>query len=256
MKVIFSAGFLFFLGATACRNADDADNGSDVNVANANKKIADAPTEYVTKSTVYLQIQKKFGCSAVIVGKSRILTAKHCVDTSRASDVEVVFGVDLERAVAILPVRNLRLHQSSDLATVDLTGALPSGFKPVPIFAPQSSQLVAGKQAVVAGYGYVGGKDANNPLGKVQFLRWGYVNFDAWYAQFTSEDGYVFRSVLRWLPGQAGSMLCYGDSGGPMFANFNGAWGLVGVNSMTEKGCVTGGYTSDPRPNIAWINGG
>ena len=253
----------------ACKPASP---DSDLMIAKPNPSIKNAPTTHVVKSTVFVG-NSVGGCSGVIVGNRRILTAQHCI----GENLYVYFGNDLKVAADFakankrLPenVRagiNPRVHRDFDMATFDLKGDIPSGFQVVPIHSTQTS-LRKNQQGVAAGFGLTGITAEGKTTGDSRFLRWGYLSFDKWNKEQRLQSGqlpsflswvqipgtYVkLPNNLSWSPGDGGSMVCAGDSGGPIYAKLgNDLWGLLGL--ATNADCKTNAVAIDVRSYQGWI---
>ena len=227
---------------------------SQVNVFRHQQSVSGSPTPYLTTSTVFIRTPGGEQCTGSIVSSTRIITAHHCsVDGLNGSAYTLEFGTDIANMSVKMRGRGVvRQHPDSDIATIDFERPLPSGYSPVPIL-PENT-LKKGDRVVVAGFGVT----AERPDGGYQpprYLRWGYMMFNNWKAQINlplrSGGMQSYRSVLEFLPDDRGTVVCSGDSGGPVYAQHNGAWGLAGILSASD--CANRSSSADPRPNVTWI---
>ena len=249
----FESAGVFCLVLSGCRNAATPSHFA---IHNAEPNLDNSPTLYVANSTVGLVAPDGSTFSGAIVSNTRILTAVHCIhDFVEASQYTINFGSVVSNAVSLHGVGKVRRHPMSDLGTIDLEAPVPAGFLPVPVLPANS--LKAGQNVVAAGFGSTGPNSEGVYEGANTVLRWGWLTFEAWHAEVSlaSPGGpnKIYRSVLSFVPGENGSNICLGDSGGPLYAQVDGSWGLTGVNSGVDGDCNSSALASDPRANSSWI---
>lgn len=188
-------------------------------------------------------------CSAVVLDRTTVLTAAHCVSGSpdyrvhwRGTDGKPVLREPA--AIAIHPgyakdAAKAR-KRSIDLALIRLAEPLPPQFKPVTLSAapPRS-----GDQLTVAGYGLA---SENDPVTGGTFRA----------ARLSVIEPFGPSTILVWLtdpatgPKAAGSGACTGDSGGPIFDE-GGALMAITVYAegpgQTHCGALTQGLLVAPQ---------
>lgn len=256
LKMLVMFAFLVVFGCGRSVVAPDGlgpespSSDSQLSIAHPEPTIRTAP-EIVKSSTVLLDMAYTY-CSGTIVSEERILTAAHCVkDLHDAQEIIVRFGPDVsDMRYGRLGRNQPKVHPKLDLAVVQFAGGVPSGYRVAPIFSADV-RLYSGDEVILAGYGKTEAELENY----AEYLRWGTTNFVTFLEQIDYSDGQQFRSILKFVDNVGQSATCGGDSGGPMFREVNGKWGLTGVISGGPRDCHLYGETlaADPRPNHTWI---
>jgi secreted trypsin-like serine protease len=196
-------------------------------------------------------------CGSSLVAPQYILTAAHCVDGAKPSELTFqIGGVDYVGSVADLYQQNdmgerigataITIHEqyqspessSHDIAIVKL--ARPSTYPPIPIADPatQKALWAASKEATVIGYGGPA-YEAPSLMGDLQEARIPMVadsKCDSAYNGPTGLLGFVgtFESSTMVCAGNLHGTedSCQGDSGGPLVVE-NPAGGLVQVGVVS-----------------------
>jgi Leucine-rich repeat (LRR) protein len=173
----------------------------------------------------------KIFCSGSIIAPNLIATAKHCLVNKDSSDFKIYFGDNtnaptesLYREVIDFEVRYPKdwsmMFPSFDVGWVEFKGALPEGFKPLPILSTPDS-LSIGHVIHQVGYGN------RSP-------RAGTIKAGIKLRGLTHLQSYVnnprFFNILV-FKGDEGQGSCHGDSGGPAYAYIEGHWYIVGVTN-------------------------
>jgi secreted trypsin-like serine protease len=192
-------------------------------------------------------------CTASILSDSILLTAAHCV-VSKASDLRVIFAVDLEakdlmvrgvedyRVSPIWEARQNEMYNTGDIAIVKFVGGLPPGYKAAELLT-DLNLLADGQKTVLAGYGLSNGVEKTG-LGRLRFVE-----------TTIMKRNYSKTEIL--VDQRQGKGACHGDSGGPAYAKVGGkllVWGVTsrGVNDPANDCSVAAAYTSVPY-YAAWI---
>lgn len=153
-------------------------------------------------------------CTGTIVGRNCVITAAHCGRNNERSTLEVFNQGRVNYRMVHMP--QWRNQSNYDLAVL----VLDSDVDVTPARVGVDYSFTVGADVDICGYGCVrqGGGGGNDGV-----LRFG----ESKVQSFTGTD-----VVTQWRPG--GAALCFGDSGGPMFANGSDAGGqrtLIAVNS-------------------------
>ena len=189
---------------------------------------------YANDSNVY---SAQF-CSGVLIDKSWVLTAAHCVQGMSAQGIQVAVGAwDLTAFTGSrTPVRSIRIHPQfsstslyNDIALVELS--VPSSIQPIALFSGESVDntppSLLGKLVTVLGWGVA---DSTTSWYYPEILR--QVSLPV-VADSTCNDIYI-NPVLpsQFCAGYwEGKDACEGDSGGPAVVQVDGQWVHAGIVS-------------------------
>ena len=177
-------------------------------------------------------------CSGVLIDKSWVLTAAHCVQGMSAQGIQVAVGAwDLTAFTGSrTPVRSIRIHPQfsstslyNDIALVELS--VPSSIQPITLFSGESVDntppSLLGKLVTVLGWGVA---DSTTSWYYPEILR--QVSLPV-VADSTCNDIYI-NPVLpsQFCAGYwEGKDACEGDSGGPAVVQVDGHWVHAGIVS-------------------------
>ena len=189
---------------------------------------------YANDSNVY---SAQF-CSGVLIDKSWVLTAAHCVQGMSAQGIQVAVGAwDLTAFTGSrTPVRSIRIHPQfsstslyNDIALLELS--VPSSIQPITLFSGESVDntppSLLGKLVTVLGWGVA---DSTTSWYYPEILR--QVSLPV-VADSTCNDIYI-NPVLpsQFCSGYwEGKDACEGDSGGPAVVQVDGHWVHAGIVS-------------------------
>ena len=196
------------------------------------------------------------GCGASLVRSNVVLTAAHCVEDTKASDLAVRLGThDLtDGSGELIPARSVEVHErwtneenasyySFDVALIELERAATKA-TPIRIASPSEQALWApGTELTVTGWGGrfypgIGGVNTTeSQLNEVQVPR---VDDERCSSYFSGQGDLSDATFGEFDPetmlcaGQdtGGPDSCSGDSGGPLVAP-DGAGGLVQVGVVS-----------------------
>ena len=177
-------------------------------------------------------------CSGVLIDKSWVLTAAHCVQGMSAQGIQVAVGAwDLTAFTGSrTPVKSIRIHPQfsstslyNDIALVELS--VPSAIQPITLFSGESVDntppSLLGKLVTVLGWGVA---DSTTSWYYPEILR--QVSLPV-VADSSCNDIYI-NPVLpsQFCAGYwEGKDACEGDSGGPAVVQVDGHWVHAGIVS-------------------------
>lgn len=177
-------------------------------------------------------------CSGVLIDKSWVLTAAHCIQGMSAPEIQVAVGAwDLTAFTGSrTPVRSIRIHPQfsstslyNDIALVELS--VPSSIQPIALFSGESVDntppSLLGKLVTVLGWGVA---DSTTSWYYPEILR--QVSLPV-VADSSCNDIYI-NPVLpsQFCAGYwEGKDACEGDSGGPAVVQVDGQWVHAGIVS-------------------------
>lgn len=192
-------------------------------------------------------------CSGVLIDKTWVLTAAHCVQGMSSQDIEVAVGAyDLTAFTGSrTPVKSIKIHPQynstfyNDIALIELSN--PSYTPTIPLFSGQSKDdtppSLLGSVVTVLGWGLA---DTATTWYYPTKLR--QVNLPV-VADSYCNDIYTDQVIpSQFCAGYyEGKDACDGDSGGPAVLQVDGKWvhaGIVstGVSCESYNGCY-GKYT-------------
>nr|MDQ3233193.1 trypsin-like serine protease [Pseudobdellovibrionaceae bacterium] len=178
-------------------------------------------------------------CSASIIGEKLILTAAHCVEDSTASQIKVIFERKdsvpaVERKIDVSRVQMFKKEGAAffpnfDMAWLELKETIPAPFQPMEVLR-DPSLLTPETSIILAGYG-MQKDDCSDTVNCSGVLREGNTQLSTYH----DEAHIMSLLVFHGDPQKNLSGACYGDSGGPAYAQIQGQWYVVGVtNGFTD----------------------
>lgn len=173
-------------------------------------------------------------CSASILSSKFLLTAAHCVSSSKAANLVVIFGPTISpKGSALRKVSGFKYNKKwlnagadleardlGDIAIIKFEGGLPAGYRAARLLG-DTSLLAAGTDVLLAGYGHSDGvkKTGSGLLRRVVVK---------------IEDA-AFSATEVLLDQTKGKGACQGDSGGPAYVlEKDGKLSLFGITSRGE----------------------
>jgi hypothetical protein len=240
-------------------------NGEDAPTGNKSKS-ADLSRNIV--AVISQQAEGTALCTGSILTDDMILTAAHCVDNN-PQDIRIFFGRELLKEGSLQEQNGnvqftlyeakdydqsswrkvLSFTQNSkwkrlkdqglgDLAILHFTGGLPGGFEPV-TFAPRSWIPEAGIRIRMLGYGVTNGLTHEGS------------------GVLRQTDSEILSSLSKTQVESDGrqTSVCFGDSGGPAFVEYNGEWVQWGVaSSVTNSACNQSSIHTTVMSYETWMN--
>lgn len=223
------------------------------------------PSPLFKKSTLQLDGSVGGGrlCTAVIISKKNLLSAKHCANNGDIKRVifRLKFGTHLSSFDPKYDQSSLggaliiAQHPDTDLLLLTMTKELPEGYEPAP-FLPAGS-ATPGRMVHPAGYGF-SAKPGDESKEHLEHLRWGTMKVDKKMTEpvelFTAKGDFSwkFKGLTRLIPSPSNT--CTGDSGGPVFADVDGTWGIAGITSGSSARCDEETLMVDVGDYLGWIN--
>ena len=200
-----------------------------------------------------------FGCTGTLIDPTHVLSAGHCASITKNAlvsspaswppqSIAVWIGSNKagegeEAAVSsvTIPPDYLGLTDRNDLSILEL--AEPATLEPTQVAAGSERSIWdPGTLATIAGWG-VTEEDAEEGPDTLQTAQVPITTDEYCESAYSDEDGWDFDSETMVCAGypEGGIDTCYGDSGGPLFADASGVRRVVGVTSW-GNGCAQEGY--------------
>lgn len=205
---------------------------------------------------VAIRDEGKIHCGGIYIGGCWVLTAAHCVRTTRVHRYQiwtsVIDSIRVDKEIVIQRAVNIIIHENyngatyqNDIALIELKKhpskkqcVLPNS---VPACVPWSPYLFRPNDiCTISGWG----RDKDNQ--KVYVLKWGEVHLIGNCSKFY--QGRYFEKEMECAGTDDGSIdACKGDSGGPLVCqdanNMTYVWGVVSWGENCGKSQFPGVYT-------------
>lgn len=173
------------------------------------------------------------GCTGVVIGRTALLTAAHCI---LAGSIRFAEG-SLRELDHCSYMPQYSLTQGKDLAVCEFFP--PVEIEPATLIdEAQRARVEVGTQVTLVGYGVVRYQDADTDAGTLR--------------QVTATV--VDLGDRELTIGESSAGTCRGDSGGPAWLATDRGYQLLGILSSGPSGICGPGFYSDLNAHRAWID--
>jgi secreted trypsin-like serine protease len=221
--------FVLAVLATACGAAPEGED-----LGTTSEAITNGDEDSDDPAVVALLVQGQVECTGVLVTKSIVVTAAHCVDPSPPDSV--YFGAHpgaKGSGGTTIKVADAMAHPDfdedsleNDIAVIALASKAPVA--PMKIYADSFDDSFKTLDVRLVGFGATGQGDTGASLRK----RSGDTKIDSW-----TDTTFKFHAQP--------SQTCNGDSGGPAFATVDGEEVVIGITSSGDSDCKS--HATDTR---------
>ena len=212
-----------------CDGSHGKGSSSDLDIVGGYVPDASHPASF---SAVSLVKSDHSFCSGTVIAKNVVVTAGHCLADMKAADFSLAFGKGAEvvgkelRQPAQIFVHEQYKdgfnHPNYDVAFVVFDGGLPAGYTPIEVLT-SAARLTKGQTVSPAGFGVTATKCMNGSCNAAPLTA-----VDMNFTEYVDTDNGQAKSLVMLDTPEKNHGICYGDSGGPVYAKVADRWYLVG----------------------------
>lgn len=202
-------------------------------------------------SLVYVTLGGGY-CSGVLVAENSVLTAAHCFNRAKFSDVKIYIGDRLRGMSAPVEITSVFMHagwtgsvrNGFDLALIRLKEPQPTSCVIYPQYFPDVNPI-DGDDVIALGYGVVNANNVASPDLKQAALkiaeRGKTLQGNLECVGQDDASSQVICAVSPGYPFDHFGGTCGGDSGGPLIKMVSGTYSVIGLNSYSSTACSSEG---------------